>query len=119
MHKKTLRKIRKAFRNRAKIHGTAVFPRLSVFRSNKYMHAQLIDDDSGRTLVFGSTVAPKGSEKKSKVTKVKEAEALGKIIAKRAKDAGVSRVVFDRGSYKYHGRVKAVAEAAREEGLKI
>ena len=116
MNKKTLVKIRKARRNRAKIHGTALAPRLSVFRSNKYLHAQLIDDDTRKTLESLSTREnPKGA----KVSKIKQAEMLGESIAKKALAAGIKRAVFDRGSYKYHGRVKALAEGARVGGLKI
>lgn len=113
MHAKTLRKIRKAARNRAKIHGTGTIPRLSVFRSNRYIKVQLIDDNTGKTILSGSTDA------KVKENKTKQAEALGAQIAKAVKDKGISQVVFDRGSYKYHGRVKALAESVRSNGVKI
>ncbi len=113
MHAKTLRKIRKATRNRAKIHGTAALPRLSVFRSNRYLRAQLIDDNGGVTIISGST------DSKVKANKTKQAENLGAVIAKAAKEKGIAQVVFDRGSYKYHGRVKALAESLRANGIKI
>ena len=116
MHKKTLIKIRKARRNRAKIRGTSVMPRISVFRSNKYLHAQLIDDNAGKTVVSLSTAK---LDKKGKVSKIKQAEMLGAEIAKRASEAKIKQAVFDRGSYKYHGRVKAFAESLRANGVKI
>lgn len=115
MHKKTIIKIRKAARNRAKLHGTASSPRLSVFRSNKYLHAQLIDDNAGKTLLSAST----RESKSVKIPKLKQAESLGESIAKKAIEKGIKNAVFDRGSYKYHGRVKALAEGARSGGLKI
>ncbi len=90
-------------------------PRLSVFRSGKHIYAQLIDDDKGITLASASTL-----DKGAAVTKgsnVEAAEKVGKLIAERAVAAGIKKVVFDRGGYKYHGRVKALAEAAREGGL--
>lgn len=113
MHAKTLRKIRKATRNRAKIEGTSARPRLSVFRSNKNLRVQLIDDNTGTTLLSGVT------DPKSKTNKTKQAENLGAWLAKTAKEKGIRQAVFDRGSYKYHGRVKALAESARANGLKI
>ncbi len=124
MNKKTLVKIRKATRNRAKLHGTASQPRLSVFRSNKYIHAQLIDDNAGKTLVSGSTKSKEagnaaGNSKSAKNAKITQAETLGQSIAKKAVEKGIKKAIFDRGSYKYHGRVKALAEGARAGGLKI
>lgn len=92
-------------------------PRLSVFRSNKNMHAQLIDDTSGVTLASASTVE---KEFKGKVgSNIEAAKAIGTLIAQRAKEKKVSEVAFDRGSFIYHGRVKALADAAREAGLKF
>jgi large subunit ribosomal protein L18 len=105
---------RRHARVRAKISGTADRPRLSVFRSNKGMFLQLIDDEKNITLASASVF-----EIKSKGKKTELSEELGKLIAKKAKDKKISSVVFDRGSYKYHGRVKAVAEGAREGGLKF
>ena len=104
-------------RVRKKIHGTAERPRLSLYRSNKHIMLQVIDDDLGVTIVSASsnepTLRPAGG------STVDAAKALGKTVAERAKAAGVSKVVFDRGGYLYHGRVAAVAEAAREAGLEF
>lgn len=110
---KKIRKERRRQRNRAKIFGTAEKPRLSVLRSNKYTYVQLIDDRAGRTLVSASTKELK------KGTKLNQAELLGKLIAEKAKKTGISSAVFNKGPYLYHGRIKAVAEEARKEGLKI
>lgn len=110
------KQLRKA-RNRAKIFGTALRPRLSVFRSNHYTSAQLINDEKGLTIASASTQAlHKGKAKLPKLTAAKE---IGGIIAAAAKKAGIGSAVFNKGQYKYHGRVKAVAEGAREGGLKI
>lgn len=107
------RKIRYSIRR--KIMGTAERPRLSVFRSNKEIYVQVIDDMAGVTLAAASS---KDAEiAKSKGPKVEMSKAVGELIAKRAKDVGVEHVVFDRGGYLYHGRVKALAEGAREGGL--
>jgi len=107
-------RIRRHLRVRKKVSGTADRPRLSVFRSNRHIYAQLIDDLAGRTLVAASDreVAVGG-------TKTERARAVGKLIAERARQAGIERAVFDRGGRLYHGRVAAVAEGAREEGLQI
>ena len=116
---KLLNKIRERRSNRvrARIIGTAEKPRLSIFRSNKYLYAQLIDDSSGKTLMSFSTL---GTDKsKSKETKVSKATALGKAVAAGMKKASLTVVVFDRGRYAYHGRVQAVAEALRGEGIKV
>lgn len=107
------RELRKK-RNRATIFGTAEKPRLSVFRSNKYTYAQLIDDSKGHTLAAASTQELGKTGKKEKTAK-----ELGSLIAEKAKKAGVKSATFQRSSYKYHGRVKAIAEGAREAGLKI
>ena len=104
-------KFRKA-RTRAKIFGTKERPRLSVFRSNKYTYAQLIDDTASKTLFSSSTQDKKGA-------KAEQAKSVGLKLAESAKKGGVKEAVFDRGHYKYHGRVKAVAEGAREGGLKF
>ncbi|HEY7627944.1 MAG TPA: 50S ribosomal protein L18 [Ilumatobacteraceae bacterium] len=105
-------------RVRKKIHGTEARPRLAVFRSNKHLSLQLIDDDSGRTLAAASTAEAELRAAGSGST-VAAATRLGKVIAERAKAAGVNQVVFDRGGFLYHGRVAAVAEAAREAGLEF
>lgn len=109
---------RRRLRNRAKIFGTDKRPRLSVFRSNKYTYAQLIDDNTGKTLVSSSTYElGKGSKKVD--TKTNQAKALGLSMAEKAKKLEIKEVVFNKGSYLYHGRVKAVAEGAKDGGLKI
>ena len=100
-------------RVRKKVSGTAERPRLVVFRSDKHIYAQLVDDDAGRTIV---TVT---STKVSNGKKTERASEVGKQVAAVAKDKGITRVVFDRGGYKYHGRVKAVADGAREGGLEF
>lgn len=109
-HKQQL-KVARARRVRARMHGTAACPRLSVFRSAKHFSAQLIDDDVGRTL---AAVSDKGVVAKSPL---EVAQTLGTQMAQKAKDLTIECVVFDRGSYAYHGRVKAFAEAARGVGL--
>ncbi len=112
LNKKHFLRTRRAHRTRAKLHGTAVRPRLSVFRSAKHFSAQLIDDDNGKTL---ASVHDK--EVDTKIKPIEQSTALGKLIADKAKAAKVTAVIFDRGSYAYHGRVKAFAEGAREGGL--
>jgi large subunit ribosomal protein L18 len=101
-------------RVRGKVRGSADRPRLAVFRSNKGIFAQLVDDDAGRTVAAASWV---GLPKSFKGDKTEQAAEVGKRLADAAKKAGVERVVFDRGGYLYHGRVKALAESAREGGL--
>jgi large subunit ribosomal protein L18 len=101
-------------RVRRKVRGTDARPRLSVFRSNKYLYAQVISDESGRTLAAASTLKIGGSG----VT-IEKAKTLGTEIAAKCKAVGVARVVFDRAGYRYHGRIKALADAAREAGLQI
>ena len=103
-------------RVRAKVRGTAERPRLTVFRSNRGIEAQLIDDDAGRTVASASHLA---LAKSFKGDKTAQAEAVGKALAAAAKSAGVETCVFDRGGYLYHGRVKALAEGAREGGLQF
>lgn len=113
--KKRERATRRAIRTRAKIHGTTERPRLSVFRSSAHIYAQVINDDEGKTLASSSDLAIKLTGKKP----LEAAAAVGADVAQKAKAAGVTQVVFDRGSYLYHGRVKAVADAAREAGLQF
>ena len=104
-------------RVRKKVRGEAERPRLAVFRSNKHIVAQVIDDRAGRTLVAASTHE---ADLRGGTTGNKDAAAkVGRLVAERAKAAGVSKVVFDRGGYRYHGRVAAVADAAREAGLEF
>ena len=102
-------------RIRLNMAGTAGRPRLAVFRSLNHIYAQVIDDASGTTLAAASTVEKE--LKGSKGTKSEEAAAVGKLVAQRAKAAGVERVVFDRAGFRYHGRIKSLADAAREAGL--
>lgn len=106
-------------RLRKKLAGTQERPRLAVFRSNHHIYAQLIDDGAGRTLVAASSLDPDLKDQLPSSGKIDSATVVGTSIAKKAKDAGVTRVVFDRGGYAYHGRVKALAEAAREVGLEF
>lgn len=113
---KSDRKLRIRRRIRKVSFGTEARPRLSVFRSNKEIYAQLIDDNAGKTIAAASS-RDKGIEAKG--TKTEVATAVGKAIAEKAKKAGVEAVAFDRGGNLYHGRVKALAEAAREAGLKF
>lgn len=103
-------------RIRRKISGTAECPRLNVFRSNKNIYAQLIDDVEGVTLASASTL---DSEVSTEDSKIEQAATVGKLIAERAKENNITEVVFDRGGYQYHGRVKALAESARENGLEF
>ena len=104
-------------RIRRKISGTAARPRMSVFRSNKQIYVQLIDDEVGKTLVAASS-RENGIETE-KITKIEQAARVGALIAEKAKAAGIETVVFDRNGYLYHGRVKSLADAARNGGLKF
>ena len=113
---KSVSRVRRHVRVRTKISGTAERPRLCVFRSNKNIAVQVIDDVAGKTLVAASTL---DKEVKTKASNVEAAKEVGELIAKRAIKAGIKNVVFDRGGYIYHGKVKALAEAAREAGLEF
>ena len=116
------RRVRIQLRQRKRIAGTKQRPRLSVFRSVMHIYAQVIDDLSGQTLVSASTVEPslKGAlEKAARGGNVKGAEAIGKAIAERSIEKGIKRVVFDRSGFLYHGRIRAVADAARKAGLEF
>lgn len=116
-HHKREARLRRHRRVRKKVEGTADRPRLAVFRSNKHISAQVIDDRSGRTLASASTTE---ADIRGGATGNKEAAAqVGRLLAERAQAAGVAKVVFDRGGNLYHGRVAAVAEAAREAGLEL
>ncbi|RJQ26996.1 50S ribosomal protein L18 [Candidatus Parcubacteria bacterium] len=108
-----IQKERRAHRVRAKVRGEANRPRLSVFRSNSYIYAQLIDDVSGTTLVSANSRELKNGKS------MEAATLVGKTIATRAKEKGITGAVFDRGGYRYHGRVKAIAEAVREGGIEM
>ena len=104
------------FRVRKKVHGTATRPRLAVFRSNRYIYAQIIDDDQGVTVAAASS--REGNFAK-KTLNVDTAAKVGELIGSRAKDAGIEEVVFDRGGFAYHGRIKALADGARKAGLEF
>ena len=114
--KKEIRRFKLKMRIRKKVSGTQERPRLTVFRSNKEIYAQLIDDVKGVTLASASTVE-KAFENKG--TKIEQAIIVGKNIAERAKSIGIESVVFDRNGYLYHGRIKSLADSARENGLKF
>lgn len=109
---KTVRRQKRHRRIRARVVGTAEKPRLSVYRSNKHMYAQLINDEAGETLVSASSLELGLDE-----PLMQAAETVGKTIAQRGREAGVSKIVFDRGGYNYTGRIKTLAEAARDNGL--
>jgi len=116
------RRVRIKLRQRKRISGTTARPRLSVFRSVTHIYAQVIDDLSGTTLASASSVEPtlRGTfEKGVRGGNLKGAEAVGQAIAKRSKDKGITRVVFDRSGFLYHGRIRAVADAARKAGLEF
>jgi large subunit ribosomal protein L18 len=110
-------RLRRHRRVRKKVAGTAERPRLAVYRSNRHTAAQIIDDTNGHTLVAASTLEQ--SLREGDDTGVGAAAAVGRLIAERATAAGITTVVFDRGGYAYHGRVAAVAEAAREAGMRL
>jgi large subunit ribosomal protein L18 len=112
---KPARRLKRRRRVRAKISGTAERPRVSVFRSNRGVFAQLIDDEAGKTLASVNWTEP---ELRS-LARMDQARTAGALLAQRAKAAGVDQAVFDRGGYQYHGRVKALAEGARDAGLSI
>ena len=106
-------------RVRAKVKGTASRPRLCVFRSLQHIYAQVIDDSQGHTMASASTIDPETKNETNGKKKAAQAELVGLLVAKRALGAGIKQVIFDRGGYKYHGRVKTLAEAARQGGLKF
>lgn len=114
----TTREIRHR-RVRLGVMGTTSRPRLCVFRSLNHIYAQLIDDSMGQTLVSTSTLDPQVKSKTNEMPKSKKAEVLGTLFAEKTLDKGIKHVVFDRGGYKYHGRIKALAEAARKAGLEF
>jgi large subunit ribosomal protein L18 len=116
------RRDRIKYRIRKRVHGTEARPRLTVFRSVAHMYVQVVDDMTGRTIASASTVEPtvKGAlPKAAKGGNIAGAQAIGKTIAERLKEKGITRVVFDRNGFLYHGRVKAVADAARDAGLEF
>ncbi|OFW64290.1 MAG: 50S ribosomal protein L18 [Actinobacteria bacterium RBG_16_67_15] len=109
-------RVRRHFRVRRRVQGTTARPRLAVFRSNRYIYAQVIDDVSGRTVAAASS---QEQDLRERTLTVGTAAEVGKLIASRSKAAGVTSVVFDRGGFQYHGRLKALADAAREGGLEF
>lgn len=112
-------RIRRHIRARKKIYGTSERPRLDIFRSEKHIYAQIIDDDLSKTLVAASSLDKELEDKISAGSNKEAAKAVGELIAKKALDAGVKTVVFDRGGYIYHGRIKELADAARQAGLEF
>ena len=112
-------RIKRHYRIRNKVSGTAQCPRLAVFRSNKHMYAQLIDDATGCTLAAASTMEAEIASKLETTSNIAAAQAVGEAIAKKAIEKGITEAVFDRGGYVYHGKVKALADAAREAGLQF
>lgn len=110
---------RRQRRIRSRVNGTVARPRLNVFRSNAHIYAQVIDDTQGHTLVAASTIDAGLRGQLAENSKQEEAKLVGQLIAERALAAGIQQVVFDRGGYRYHGRIQALADAAREAGLKF
>jgi large subunit ribosomal protein L18 len=106
-------------RVRKKVFGTAERPRLNVFRSLRHIYAQIIDDEQGHSLVAASTLDPDLCDQLASLDKTAQAKVVGKALAERALAKGIDKVIFDRGGYKYHGRVEALAEASREGGLEF
>lgn len=112
-------RLHRHLRVRAKISGSEMRPRLNVFRSLNHIYAQIIDDNRGVTIVAASTLEPEIKGQLEGKSKFDQAKLVGSAVARKAVDKGIQQVVFDRGGFKYHGRVKALAEAAREAGLKF
>jgi len=110
---------RRHIRIRKQVFGTAEKPRLSVYKSLKHIYAQIIDDTRGHALVFASTLDKDAGDEKKNKSNVEMAKRIGRMLAERAKGAGIKKVVFDRGGYKYHGCIKFLAESAREGGLEF
>jgi large subunit ribosomal protein L18 len=110
---------RRHLRIRRTVHGSPERPRLSVFRSVAHIYAQVVDDRAGRTLATASSLDPEIRTQAAGVKKTEAGKLVGQLVARRAKERGISHVVFDRGGYLYHGRVKAVADGAREGGLEF
>lgn len=112
-----LARLKRKMRIRKKLHGDDERPRLSVFRSDKHIYAQIVDDSRGVTLVAASTLSPEYKEMEQVKGKVEAAKRIGALIARKAQEKGIAKVVFDRNGYIYHGRVQALADAARQAGL--
>jgi len=116
---KEIARQRRHRRTRSRVQGTAERPRLNVFRSLQHIYAQVIDDTASRTMLSASTVDAEIAQQLGKLNKMEQAKLVGEVLAKRALEKGVKQVVFDRGGYKYHGRVKSLAEGARAGGLEF
>ncbi len=114
---KQINRITRHRRIRAKVAGTSARPRVSIFRSNRHIFVQFINDETGKTILSSKIVSPKKS--KTKGSKSDKAVEVGKMLSGKAKEAGIKEVIFDRGGYKYHGRVKALADSLRTGGLKF
>jgi large subunit ribosomal protein L18 len=119
MLKKQRLRMRRHIHIRKHVSGTPERPRLAVFRSNRHLYAQLIDDEAGQTLTSASTLELRNESGAASACNIANAARVGELIAERAKNAGIERVVFDRGGFRYHGRVKALADAARKSGLQF
>ena len=117
MNPKQAARLKRRQRIRRKISGSEARPRLSVFRSTRHIYAQIIDDGKGQTLVAASTLSGELKDKLSGLKKADAAKEVGRLLAARAKEKGISQVIFDRNGFIYHGRVKAVADSCRENGL--
>jgi large subunit ribosomal protein L18 len=116
---RTVARLKRKLRVRKRVQGSSERPRLCVFRSDKHIYAQIIDDVQGVTLVSASTVAPEFKQMELVQGKVGAAQRVGQLVANKAKSQGITRVVFDRNGYIYHGRVRALADSAREAGLEF
>jgi large subunit ribosomal protein L18 len=119
MNPKQAARLKRRQRIRRKISGSEARPRLSVFRSTRHIYAQIIDDGKGQTLVAASTLSGELKDKLSGLKKADAAKEVGRLLAARAREKGISQVVFDRNGFIYHGRVKAVADSCRENGLEF
>ena len=119
MNPKQAARLKRRQRIRRKISGSAARPRLSVFRSTRHIYAQIVDDGKGQTLVAASTLSGELKDKLSGLKKADAAKEVGKLLAAKAREKGISQVVFDRNGFIYHGRVKAVADSCRENGLEF
>ncbi len=119
IQKASSNRAQKHYRMRKNINGTMQRPRLSVFRSDKHIYAQIIDDTTATTLAAASTVEKEVKEKVEFTNNIEAAKAVGELVAKRAAEKGITTVVFDRGGFLYHGKIKALADAAREAGLQF
>ncbi len=119
MYKKQTTREKRKRRVRRKIFGAPERPRLSVYRSLRHIYAQIIDDLNGKTLVAASSLSPEFKETTRRSGNIEAAKVVGKLIAEKAKKVNITKVRFDRGAYRYHGKVKVLAEAARENGLEF